>query len=268
LAQIGILAGMTSPTVAVLQTTPVKGLRVIARDAIELTKTGVGDDRRFYLVDDRGRMVNGKQLGGLHEVVASLHDDELELAFPDGRTVAGHVALADETLATTFFSRPTPARELLGDFGAALSEHVGRGLRVVEGVHRKALDRGRGGAASFISRASLQAIERLASDRVDARRFRMLVEVDGLAEAHEEDTWVGQTLRVGAALVRVRGHVGRCLITQRNPETGTPDVPMLDLLRFYRSGLDTTEPLAFGVYGEVLEPGRVAVGDPIELICG
>ena len=264
--RIGILADMTSPTVSALQTTPVKGLRVVARDVIELTQTGVADDRRFYLVDERGRMVNGKLLGALHEIVATLDGDELGLAFPDGSTVVGPVAFAQETLATTFFSRPTPARELLGDFGPALSEHVGRNLRVVEGVHRKALDRGKGGAASFISRASLGAIERLASDRVDARRFRMLVEVDGLQEAHDEDTWVGQSLRVGAALVRVRGHVGRCLTTQRNPETGTPDVPMLDLLRFYRSGLDTTEPLAFGVYGEVLEPGRVAIGDPIELI--
>jgi uncharacterized protein len=65
--------------------------------------------------------------------------------------------------------------------------------------------------------------------------------------------------------VRVRGHVGRCLITQRHPESGATDIPMLDLLRSYRGDLDTTEPLAFGVYGEVLEPGRVALGDPIEL---
>ena len=213
-------------------------------------------------------MVNGKQLGGLHEVVATLSDDELALAFPDGRTVAGPVVLAEETLATTFFSRPTPARELLGDFGAALSEHVGRSVRVVEGIHRKALDRGRGGAASFISRASLEAIERLAGQPVDPRRFRMLVEVDGLGEAHDEDTWVGQSLRVGAALVRVRGHVGRCLTTQRHPESGTTDVPMLDLLRSYRGGLDTTEPLAFGVYGEVLESGQVALGDAIVLTPG
>jgi len=41
------------------------------------------------------------------------------------------------------------------------------------------------------------------------------------------------------------------------------DAPTLDLLRSYRAGLDTTEPLAFGVYGEVLEPGRVAVGDAV-----
>ncbi len=257
---------MPSPTVTALQTTPVKGLRVVARDAIELGAAGVADDRRFYLVDERGRMVNGKQVGPLNAVVATLDGDELALAFPDGTRVAGPVELGAEELATTFFSRPTAAHELGGDFGAALSAHVGRTVRVVEGVHRKALDRGRAGAASFISRASLQALEQLAGGEIDARRFRMLVEIDGLAEAHEEDTWVGERLRVGTALVRVRGHVGRCLVTQRDPESGTPDLPTLDLLRSYRAGLETTEPLAFGVYGEVLEPGRVAVGDPVELL--
>lgn len=256
---------MICATVAALQTTPVKGLRVVARDAIELGPTGVAEDRRFYLVDERGRMVNGKQLAGLHEVVGTLGDGELELAFAGGTRVRGPLTLGDETLPTSFFSRPTPARELLGEFGPALSEHVGRDLRVVESVHRTAVDRGRAGAASFISRASLQAIGRLAGQPVDARRFRMLVEVDGLAEAHEEDTWVGQRLRVGAALVRVRGHVGRCLITQRHPESGTTDIPMLDLLRSYRGGVQTTEPLALGVYAEVLEPGRVAVGDAVAL---
>ena len=256
---------MTFATVAALQTTPVKGLRVLARDAIELGSSGVAEDRRFYLVDERGRMVNGKQLGGLNEVVATLGDDELELDFPDGTCVTGPLAFGEKPLHTSFLSRPTPARELLGAFGPALSEHVGRNLRVVEGVDRKALDRGRGGAASFISRASLEALERLAGQPVDSRRFRMLVEVDGLAEAHEEDTWVGQTLRVGAALVRVRGHVGRCLITQRHPESGTTDMPMLDLLRSYRGALDTTEPLAFGVYGEVLEPGRIVIGDEVSV---
>ena len=56
---------IASTTVTALQTTPVKGLRVVAREAIELTADGVDDDRRFYLVDERARMVNGKQLAAL-----------------------------------------------------------------------------------------------------------------------------------------------------------------------------------------------------------
>ncbi len=261
----GMLAVMATITVSALLTTPVKGLRVVARDALHLTTAGVADNRRFYLVDERGRMVNGKQIAALHEVVASYGHAErtLELAFPDGTRVAGPVALGEE-LATTFFSRPTPARELRGDFAAALSEHTGRALRLVEGVHRSGVDRGRDGAISLVSRASLQALAQIAqASEIDARRFRMLVELDGLDEAHEEDTWVGRPVRLGTALVRVRGHVGRCLVTQRDPESGRSDLPTLDLLRSYRGELETSEPLAFGVYGEVLQAGRVAVGDAV-----
>jgi MOSC domain-containing protein len=245
--------------------TPVKGLRVIAHEAVELAPDGVVEDRRFYLVDPRDRMVNGKQLGMLNEIVAVYDHDArtLELRFPGGARVAGPVELG-ALLQTRFYSRPAQARELLGPFSAALAEHTEQPLRIVEGIDRGGIDRGRGGAVSIVSVASIDALARVAgAATVDARRFRMLAVVDGLQEPHEEDTWVGERVRIGDAVVRVRGHVGRCNITQRHPESGTEDLPTLDLLRGYRAGLDTTEPLAFGVYGEVLEPGRIGVGDPV-----
>jgi len=46
--------------------------------------------------------------------------------------------------------------------------------------------------------------------------------VDGV-EAHAEDRWVGREARVGEALLRFNGHVGRCLITSRDPDTGKVD---------------------------------------------
>ena len=56
-----------------------------------------------------------------------------------------------------------------------------------------------------------------------------------------------------------------CVDTSRHPENGTVDLPTLDLLRDYRGELPTTEPLPFGIYGEVLEPGAVHVGDQVVL---
>lgn len=235
------------------------------RGEVRLTPDGVREDRRFYLVDERARMVNGKHLGTLNEVVAAYDDGArtLELRFPDGSVVAGAVEHGEQ-LQTRFYSRPAQARELRGDFAAALSDHVGRPVRLVEGVDRSGIDRGRGGALSLVSRASLGALARAAgAGDVDVRRFRMLVVIDGVEEPHEEDTWVGGRIRVGAAQVRVRGHVGRCNITHRHPETGLADLQTLDVLRAYRGNLDTTEPLAFGIFGEVLQPGRIAVGDPV-----
>ena len=59
--------------------------------------------------------------------------------------------------------------------------------------------------------------------------------------------------------------MGRCLITSRHPETGEVDLPTLDILGSYRRDLDSTEPLPFGIYGEVLSEGSVRVGDPVTL---
>ena len=95
----------------------------------------------------------------------------------------------------------------------------------------------------------------------------MLIEVDGV-DAHAEDGWVGRPVRIGEAVVRPRGHVGRCVITTRDPDTGDGDLPTLKLLAGYRRDLDTTEPLAFGIYGEVLEPGAVRLGDPVAVADG
>ena len=90
----------------------------------------------------------------------------------------------------------------------------------------------------------------------------MLFHVDGL-EPHGEDAWLRRRFRIGEALVRFRGIVGRCAITTQNPDTGIPDFNTLRFLNEYR-GLTAKRELPFGVYGEVLEPGRVRVGDTVE----
>ncbi len=231
-----------------------------------LTAAGAPDDRRFYLVDERGRLVNGKHVGELGTVVADYDHAQLALSltFPDGSQVRGTVAHG-EPFDTRLLSRRQSARPVLGPWSYALSAWFDRAVRLVEGVDRSAVDRDGAGAVSLISRASIEGLARAAGEpSVDARRFRMLVEIDGV-DAHAEDGWVGARVRIGGALVCFGGHIGRCSITTRHPESGAVDLPVLDILRGYRSGLDTTEPLPFGVYGEVIEGGRVAVGDAVEL---
>ena len=96
----------------------------------------------------------------------------------------------------------------------------------------------------------------------------MLFELDG-CDAHEEDEWVKRHVRIGEALVRVRGDVGRCAITTQNPDTGVPDFDTLRTLKAYRvetANEKGKKHLPFGVYGEVIEPGRVALGDAAEVV--
>lgn len=259
--------------VTALSIAPVKGLRIAEVEQLVLERGGARGDRRFYLVEERGWMVNGKHSGALNEIVAELgtgsrEDDATEhltLRFSDGTEASDAIELGEE-LQTRFHSRPRPARVLLGQFSAALSEHAGEQLRIVQASNGgSAVDRGVRGGVSLISRGSLAALALVGEqESLDARRFRMTIEIDGV-EAFAEDGWLERELRVGEATIRPRGHVGRCIVTSRHPESGAVDLPTLDLLRSFRSGLATTEPLPFGVYGEVLRPGAVRVGDRVEL---
>lgn len=253
---------------------PVKGLRLIDLEAVELTETGVEDDRRFHLVDDRGVVVNGKRLGRLVAVEPDYDGEVLRLAFPDGSVVEAPVQLG-EPIESVFFGRRRPGRLVLGPFGEALTDYAGPRLRLVRS-DGPAVDRGRDGGVSLLSAA--------ACGHHDPRRFRMLFGVDGIP-AHAEDDWVGHRVRIGDAVVRATGHTGRCLVTSQDPDTGVPDMDMLEVIREARpqdfGGAEAeivgaggprrgprsfSEPLPFGVHGHVAQPGTVRLGDPVALI--
>jgi uncharacterized protein YcbX len=249
-------------SVTTLSVTPIKAMRLQTVDSVELDDVGARGNRRFFVIDERDRMINGKAFGPLQTVVAECSGAQLRLAFPDGSSVESPIELGDEITAC-FFSGNVTGRVLGGPFSEALSSQLGRSLRVVEASG--SVDRGRLGGVSVISVASLRRLAEEAGEQsVDGRRFRMLIEIDGVG-AHEEDSWVGRSAQVGGAVVRFRGHVGRCLTTSRDPETGEVTLPTLDLLGDYRRGAETTEPLPFGIYGEVVEPGTVRIGDTVIL---
>ena len=256
--------------VSVISTTPVKGLGLVHPEAVELGHAGVAHDRRFHLVDESGRLANGKSFGPLVTVAPALSDDGrvLGLRFPDGRAITAEVELG-EAVTTSFYGTDLPGRLVEGPWAAALSAFAGLSLRVVRvDDGSTGVDRGTRAGVSLQSVASLQ---RLASEAgvqaVDGRRFRMLFTLDGVA-AHEEDAWLGRAVRIGDAVVRPLAHVGRCAVTTHDPDTGVPSLDTLRSLRSYRSDVPSEEALPFGVWGEVVEPGRVRLGDPVALLAG
>jgi uncharacterized protein YcbX len=250
-----------SVTITALYTAAIKGTRLLSVPQVQLDERGAAGDRKFFVADTRDRMRNGKQIGRLQAIVATYTPPRLRLEFPDGSSVEDDVELGEPVL-TRFFSHEVTGRVVIGPWSEALSDFCGEPLRLLESG--SAVDRGAKGPVSLISRGSLRRIgEQAGTGPLDARRFRMLIEVDGVAP-HAEDTWLARRLQVGDAVLRFDGHVGRCLVTGRDPETGEATAPTLDLLRAYRSELPTTEPLPFGIYGRVLRPGAVRVGDTLE----
>jgi hypothetical protein len=244
---------------------PVKGLAVGQLEQCELTEVGITGDREFFLVDENDRLVNSKGLGVLQQIVPR-HDREvgsLTLAFPDGTTVSQEVGL-NGSLGARFWGETVEVRVVEGPWSEAISNFAGRDLRLVR-ASEPAPDRRRSGAATLLGTGSLHALARILSvEEVDERRFRMNFGIDGLGE-HQEDEWLGRRVRLGEAVVVPQGNVGRCAVTTQNPETGAPDLDTLKALAVYRKVIETTEPLPFGVYAAVAHPGRVRVGDTVEL---
>jgi uncharacterized protein YcbX len=253
------------PSVARISIAPVKGLALVERDEVLLDHHGVAENRRFHIVDAGGRRYNQLRNGALVQIEQEYDANRLTLRFPDGTSVEGEIALGDE-IATDFYGRRVDGHLVEGSWSEALSQWAGRPLRLVQSAPGAAVDRGRG-HVSLVSRASLEELGRHAGNNgaVDGRRFRMLFELDGCA-AHEEDEWIKRTLRIGEAVVRIRGDVGRCAITTQNPDSGVPDFDTLRTIKAYRPETANEKGkrhLPFGVYGEVVGPGRVAVGDQV-----
>jgi len=243
---------------------PVKSLHLVHPEEIELTRAGVVGDRRFWLSDADGRLANGKRFPQLMQIRPEWDEAERRLTFalPNGERIDGVVELG-APVETTLYRTPHPSRRVGGPWEAAISELAGEPLTLLWS-ERGAVDRGndRGGWATIVSRASLERLGAEAGSAApDGRQFRMLFEIDGV-RAHEEDEWIGAHVQVGEAVVAPLGDVGRCVVTTKNPDTGEFAFPTLDTLAGYRRE-GVKEPLPLGIYCDVVEPGRVRVGDPV-----
>jgi len=242
---------------------PVKALGLVQLDEVELGARGVAGNRRFWLLEPDGRLVNNKQHPTLVQIRPRWDEStrELELTFPDGSRVAGVVELDDEKIEPEIRGYPMASRRVRGPWEDAISAFAGMPLTLLwseDGFP----DRLYAGTATILSRESVARLaEAAGEDALDARRFRMLFEIDGV-RAHEEDEWIGTQVRLGDATVEIHGDVGRCAVTTHDPDTGETDVDTLKALAGYRRD-GRKEPLPLGVYASVVVPGRVRVGDEV-----
>lgn len=112
---------------------------------------------------------------------------------------------------------------------------------------------------SIIGLSSLHALEQAAGVTLDPLRFRANVYVSGGSPWAEFD-WIGQDIQLGQARLRVVKRIVRCPATEVNPATGVRDAEPPRWLRAHFGHAD------LGVYAEVIEGGRIAVGDALEAL--
>ena len=252
-------------TVARLNVTPVKSTRLQHPDRVELSAGGLAEDRLFFLVDPMGSPFTGGDAGELQQVESAWDaaTQTLTLRFPDGGVVAGSGDSLGEAVVTDFYGRAVPGRIVDGPFADALRAFTGRALRLVR-CERP----GDGYDVEPLTAMSLASVAALAQGaghdaELDARRFRMTLELDGCAP-YEEDSWDGLDVRIGEAVLRFGEQVPRCVVTTLDPLTGHKDFATLTELARQRGRIAGGNGLPMGVYARVVQPGSIAVGDPVE----
>jgi uncharacterized protein YcbX len=149
----------------------------------------------------------------------------------------------------------TPAGEEFDVVDPALAAQLGEGVRLIK-QNRGVFDIA---PLSLISVQTVAGIADLAGAQLSANRFRpnLLIEA-GDDEGFPEDGWVGSVLRIGGFSMRVDQRDERCVMINVDPVTTERDPSILTAAARERDA-------CLGVYGTTVEPGRVAVGDPVVL---
>lgn len=220
---------------------PIKSMAAEPIDEVEVGWHGFAGDRRWAFIRD-GAVQSGfpwltlRQRNDMRLYRASFTDPTLPDSSP---TVV-----------------MTPSGESFDVADPALSSELfPEGARVVR------QDRGVFDAfpLSLISTQSVERLGNMVGRNLDVSRFRPNIVLDLTNRTpFFEDSLVGAVLRIGALRVRVDKRDGRCVVITIDPVTGDRNPAVLRVVAGERQG-------CVGVYGSVVEPGRIAVGDPISL---
>jgi uncharacterized protein YcbX len=212
--------------VAELWRYPVKSLAGERLDAVDAREDGFPGDRGLKVVNGRGELVTARTKPGLLALRATLDGGPGPLI--DGRP----------------WDDPGAAAAI-----AAAAGDDARLARPADGAH------------AFDESPLLVATDgAIAALGYEGRRFRPNIVLAGVEGMAERD-WDGRRLRIGADGVEVDlGHLcERCVIATFDPDTQEQDP---DVLRTVKAELD-------GLFARncwVARPGRIAVGDPAELV--
>jgi len=241
---------------------PVKGLTAEALEAAEVEEGGcIPWDRAFALAQgDAG--FDPEQPAWLQKqnFMCQMKNARIAALFSFLEPRTGMLAIrAPDGSAVVENALTEAGRERIGAFLATyLGEEV-RGTPRFHYVPGHSFCDQRGKVVSLINLASLRDYEAKVGGRRHRRRFRANVWFSG-APAWSERAWMGQQLQMGGAVLRVVKPVTRCAATEVNPETAERDAAPLDELRRLYGHVE------LGVHAEVIEGGRFAVGDAIELL--
>jgi hypothetical protein len=217
---------------------PVKSMSAEALAEVEASWHGLAGDRRWAFIRD------GMERSGFPWLTIRQRPD---LGHYRPSYVTADQPNASRTLVTT------PSGKEFDITDPALAAELGDGTRVIK------QDRGVFDVMplSVITTQTVAGLGALAGSGLDVLRFRPNMLIDAVGEdAFPEDAWVGHVLRVGGMRMRVDQRDKRCMMVNIDPVTTRRDPGILRAIARERD-------VRLGVYGSTVEPGHIAVGDPV-----
>jgi uncharacterized protein YcbX len=263
---------------------PVKSLRGLSPDSVEIDTLGASCDRRFMVVDPEGTFMTQRTWPQMARVGAWVDRTSLGLTsdgFGGIRVGLMPDPAAPRVTVRIWKSGDLKAEDCGGEASAWLSRVIGTACRLVRigpdfcRPLPKAAARP-GDVVAFadavpflvIGRSSLDCLnDRIVGaggEAVPMNRFRPNLVIEG-SGPFEEDTW--SRIRVGSIVFRSVGPCVRCLVPTTDQLTGVRGTePMRTLATFRR---DTREPTHVN-FGQNLVhetmAGMLRVGDPVEIL--
>jgi uncharacterized protein len=111
-------------------------------------------------------------------------------------------------------------------------------------------------AISVLNLASLRDLEARIGGRLDPRRFRANILIEGL-DPWVENEWLNHELMLGAVRCRGMRLTRRCPATEVNPDSAIRDINVpRELMRVFGH-------IHLGIYFTVIEGGVLRIGDPV-----
>ncbi|MFF7448849.1 MULTISPECIES: MOSC N-terminal beta barrel domain-containing protein [unclassified Streptomyces] len=256
---------------------PVKGCAGISASEAVVTPAGPAHDRAFMVVSEDGVFRTQRRHPRLALILPGIDaaGERLTLRAPDHGEVAVDVDTTGARRPVDLFG--TPYRGIdQGDTAAGwLSEVLGVPSRLVRVPpdHDRVTDGRTPGTAGWADSGALHVLSRSSLDLLNERiaerggeplpmnRFRPNIVIDGWDVPHTEDR-VRRVL-VGDAELAYAKLAVRCAVTLVDQERGAKAGPEpIRTLAGYRRGTVGT---VFGVKFSVLRPGKVAVGDEVDV---
>jgi uncharacterized protein len=241
---------------------PVKGLTAEALEVAEVEEGGcIPWDRAFALAQGDAEF-DPAQPRWLQKTnfMCQMKNARIAALFSFFNPRSGMLAIrAPDGTAVVENALTAVGRERIGGFLAAYLGEDARGTPRFHHVPGHSFCDQRRKVVSMINLASLRDYEAKVGARRHRRRFRANVWFSG-ASAWAERGWVDRQLQVGRAVLRVVKPITRCPATEVNPETAERDADPVAELRGLYGHAD------LGVHAEVIEGGRFAVGDAIEVL--